>query len=90
VATKGFEGSPVIGFLRKLGAPLEKLFMSTAEEGAQTQIHCATAPQAEGGHYYVDCEIGAASTDSQDLTAAKRLWRETVEWVNGLPGSGRA
>jgi len=84
VATKGFEGSPVIGFLRKLGAPIEKLFMSTAEEGAQTQIHCATSPQAEGGHYYLDCEISEASSDSRDGEVAKRLWRETEEWINDL------
>jgi NAD(P)-dependent dehydrogenase (short-subunit alcohol dehydrogenase family) len=84
VATVGFEGSPIIGFLRKLGAPIEKLFMSTAEEGAQTQIHCATSAQAEGGHYYVNCEIGEASADSNDEKAAGRLWQETSEWVNSL------
>ena len=85
VATKGFEGSPIIGFLRKLGAPIERLFMSTAEEGAQTQIHCATSTQAVGGHYYFNCEIGEASTDSNDEEAARRLWKETLDWINGLP-----
>lgn len=84
VATKGFEGSPIIGFLRKLGAPIEKLFMSTAEEGAQTQIHCATSPEAEGGHYYFNCEISKASPDTEDGEAAQRLWRETEEWINDL------
>jgi NAD(P)-dependent dehydrogenase (short-subunit alcohol dehydrogenase family) len=85
VATVGFEGSPIIGFLRRLGAPIEKLFMSTAEEGAQTQIHCATSSQAEGGHYYVNCEIGEASADTNDEEAAGRLWRETLDWINCLP-----
>ena len=84
VATKGFEGSPAIGFLRKLGAPIEKLFMSTAEEGAQTQIHCATSPQAEGGHYYFNCKIHQASEESRDKEAAGRLWRQTLDWINGL------
>jgi len=87
VASKGFESSPIIGFLRKLGAPIEKLFMSTAEEGAQTQIYCATSPHAEGGHYYFNCEIGEPSAESHDREAASRLWRETLEWVNGLPKS---
>lgn len=87
VSTKGFEGSPIIGFLRKLGAPIEKLFMSTAEEGAQTQIHCATAPQAEGGHYYKDCAIGETSPETRDEKSAGRLWQETLDWINGLPKS---
>ncbi|MCZ6502184.1 MAG: SDR family NAD(P)-dependent oxidoreductase [Gammaproteobacteria bacterium] len=85
VATKGFEGSPIIGFLRKLGAPIEKLLMSTPEEGAQTQLHCATSPQAEGCHYYFNCEICEASAESKDEEAASRLWRETLDWINGLP-----
>ncbi|MGI9289522.1 MAG: SDR family NAD(P)-dependent oxidoreductase [Pseudomonadales bacterium] len=84
VATKGFAGRPIIGLLRKLGAPLERLFMSTAEEGAQTQIHCATSPQAKGGYYYFNCEISEASADSNDENAAERLWQETSGWVNGL------
>jgi retinol dehydrogenase-12 len=85
VATKGFEGSPIIGFLRKLGAPLERLFMSTAEEGAQTQLHCATSPQARGGHYYVHCAISEASAGARDEEAARRLWQTSLDWINTLP-----
>ncbi len=85
VANRGFEGQAVIGFLRKLGAPIERLFMSTAEEGAQTQILCATSAQAEGGHYYQDCAIGEASPDTLDEKAAWRLWQETLDWINSLP-----
>jgi NAD(P)-dependent dehydrogenase (short-subunit alcohol dehydrogenase family) len=84
VANRGFEGSPIIGFLRRLGAPLERLFMSTAREGAQTQIYCATSPGAKGGYYYVDCDISQASPDSQDRQVAQRLWRETSDWVGSL------
>ncbi|MEH6467115.1 MAG: SDR family NAD(P)-dependent oxidoreductase [Pseudomonadales bacterium] len=87
VADKGFEGQAVINFLRKLGAPIEKLFMSTAEEGAQTQLFCATSAQAESGSYYQNCAIHEASTDSQDEKAATHLWQETLDWVNGLPDS---
>jgi len=85
VATKGFENSPVIGFLRKLGAPLERLFMSTAEEGAQTQILCATSPRAKGGHYYVNCAVSEASPDTRDEGTARRLWQMTLDWINTLP-----
>ena len=85
VADRGFEDSPLIGFLRKLGKPIERLLMSTAEEGAQTQLHCATSPEAKGGYYYVDCAIGKASGDSDDKESAARLWRETQSWVSDLP-----
>lgn len=84
VASKGFANAPVISLLRNLGAPLERLFMSTAEEGAQTQIHCATSPNAEGGHYYVDCAIGQASAESEDQETAKRLWDSTQAWLQTL------
>ena len=85
VADKGFANAPLIAFLRKLGAPIERLFMSTAEEGAQTQIHCATSPEAEGGHYYVNCTIGQASEDSNDEVSASRLWDMSQEWLEDLP-----
>jgi NAD(P)-dependent dehydrogenase (short-subunit alcohol dehydrogenase family) len=85
VANKGFEGSPIIAFLRKLGAPIEKLFMSTVEEGIQTQIYCATATDAQGGHYYQNCQIRETTADTQDEKAAGRLWQETQDWVNNLP-----
>ncbi len=84
VADKGLEGHPLLGLLRKLGAPLEKLFMATAVEGAQTQLHCATSPKADGGHYYVNMEVTAASEDSQDKDAASKLWHSTEEWLNTL------
>jgi retinol dehydrogenase-12 len=87
VATKGFENSPVMGFFRRLGAPLERLFMSTAEEGAQTQIHCATSPQARGGHYYLHCAVSEASSDTQDDEVAQRLWQVTQNWIDTLPKS---
>lgn len=84
VATVGFEENPIIGFFRKLGGPIERLFMTTPEEGAQTTIHCATSPQAEGGHYYTNCGIGEASADTNDEKAAGRLWQETSDWIDTL------
>ncbi len=80
VADKGLEGHAIVGLLRKLGSPIEKLFMATAEEGAQTQIHCATSVEAESGHYYVNCQIAKASEDTKDEIAAGRLWKETEAW----------
>jgi NAD(P)-dependent dehydrogenase (short-subunit alcohol dehydrogenase family) len=88
VADRGLEGHPVIAFVRKLGAPFERLLMASAEEGAQTQVHCATAANAEGGHYYLQCRIGEAAPDTRDREVAERLWRETLDWLNSLPDSG--
>lgn len=81
VADRGFEGHALLGFLRKLGAPLEKLFMASALEGAQTQIHCATAEKAKSGCYYVNCEPADAIADSNNPKAAERLWLETEAWL---------
>ena len=88
IADKGLEGSRLVGWLRKAGAPLESLFMATAEEGAQTQTHCATAPGAVGGRCYLDCRAGEAGPDVEDEVAAERLWKEIAEWVGTLPAGG--
>jgi NAD(P)-dependent dehydrogenase (short-subunit alcohol dehydrogenase family) len=82
VADKGLEGHALLGFVRKLGAPLEKLFMATAGEGAQTQIYCATAPEAESGGYYVNCQRAETTADGNDANAAGRLWQDTQEWFS--------
>ncbi len=84
VADKGFEGHAIIGALRTLGAPIEKLFMTSAAEGAQTQIHCAIASAAIGGHYYVNCQVAKPTKDAEDQTAAARLWQETNAWLDKL------
>ncbi|MEH6583401.1 MAG: SDR family NAD(P)-dependent oxidoreductase [Halioglobus sp.] len=81
VADRGLEGHALLGFIRKLGAPLEKLFMASAQEGAQTQILCATAAEAISGCYYVNCEPTEASADSNNPEAAERLWLETGDWL---------
>lgn len=81
VADKGLEGHRFIAWLRKLGAPIEKLLMATAEEGAQTQLHCATAPGLKSGQYYVNCAVSNASSDCADQTAALRVWDKGQAWL---------
>jgi len=44
----------VVNSIRKLTEPLMNLVMITAEEGAQTQLYCATA-NVQSGQYYQDC-----------------------------------
>lgn len=84
VAGKGLEGHALINLLRRLAAPIESLFMASAEEGAQTQIYCATAPEAPSGHYFQNCAVAPASDDTQDHASGKRLWDETARWLEQL------
>lgn len=85
VADKGLAGNRLLLWLRKLGAPLEQLMMATPEEGAQTQVYCATAAEASGGHYFRDCAACPASSDSYDAEVAGRLWQQTEQWLNPKP-----
>lgn len=85
IADKGLAGSPRIAAIRKTLAPVERLFLLTAEEGAQTQLHCATDPGAEGGRYYVKCRPAQPSADALETAVSERLWRETQEWIGRQP-----
>jgi NAD(P)-dependent dehydrogenase (short-subunit alcohol dehydrogenase family) len=65
--------------------PLIKLRMRSPEDGAQTPLYCATAPELadESGHYYESC---ARKQPSRVVTPelAAELWERTSEWV-GAP-----
>ncbi|CAA0114507.1 3-oxoacyl-[acyl-carrier-protein] reductase FabG [Halioglobus japonicus] len=84
VASKGLQGHVLIELFRKLAAPLERLMMASAEEGAQTQIQCASSPTATSGSYYANCRLERSSEDSQDADAASRLWQETQIWLDSV------
>ena len=81
VADKGLEGTGVIEKLRRALSPVEAFFLKTPEEGAQTQIHCATSPRLPGGIYYEECQPAEPSQDAADEEVAARLWAETESWV---------
>lgn len=81
VAGKGLAGHAAIALLRRVLAPMERLMMASAEEGAQTQIYCATSPGAISGSYYQNCAVAAASDETADEAAAQRLWQQTSEWL---------
>ncbi len=84
IATKGLQEHPVLSRVRRFAAPLERLLLLTAEQGAQTTLKCATEPGLEGGRYFDACAVRPASTEAEDRTTAVRLWDETLEWVAGL------
>lgn len=71
---------------RQVPGPLRwlmKLGMISAEEGARTTLHCATAPAraGESGLYYDKCQPVAPSAAGQDRALAAELWRRSEDWV---------
>ncbi|MCA9545638.1 MAG: SDR family oxidoreductase [Myxococcales bacterium] len=74
---------------RKVPQPFRWLMtrsMVTVEEGAQTQIHCATAPECSDQHglYYVDSAPFRVAKLAEDDGNGEALWNDTADWI-GLP-----
>ncbi|MBW1762414.1 MAG: SDR family NAD(P)-dependent oxidoreductase [Deltaproteobacteria bacterium] len=81
VAGRGLEGTGFIEKARNALSPVEAFFLKTAEEGAQTQIYCASQPRLRGGLYYEECKPGEASKEAANAEIAARLWNETQAWL---------
>jgi retinol dehydrogenase-12 len=81
VADKGLAGTGWVEKLRNAFSPLEAFLLKTPEEGAQTQIHCATHPGLRGGLYYRECKPVPPSEDAEDVRVAARLWADTEAWL---------
>jgi retinol dehydrogenase-12 len=62
--------------------PVMKLFMKSADEGAETSLYCATAAELEGvsGLFYTDCREKAANPAATPELAAE-LWQRSQEWT---------
>lgn len=84
IADRGLSGNPRLEALRRALAPIERLFLLSPEEGAQTSLYCATSPDAAGGRYYRRCWPANASPDSADQAVAARLYEQTQAWVASL------
>jgi NAD(P)-dependent dehydrogenase (short-subunit alcohol dehydrogenase family) len=87
IADRGLSGNPRLEALRRAFAPVEKLFLLSPEEGAQTSLYCVTNPDAAGGRYYRRCRPANASPDSADQAVAERLYAQAQAWVARLPAS---
>jgi retinol dehydrogenase 12 len=63
--------------------PLLKLFMRSPRRGAETTLHCATAPElgAASGRYYRDCRESRPSAAASDEALAARLWAESERFT---------
>ena len=77
IADRGLEGHRVLGALRRVFAPVERAMLLTPEQGAQTTLHCATAPGLEGGRYFRNCAPATPTADALDAEVSARLWDET-------------
>lgn len=84
IADKGLAGQTLLAAVRRAFAPVEAFFLLTPDEGAQTQILCATRPGLAGGLYYRDCQPAQASADAADGAVAMRLWDETQAWLDRI------
>lgn len=84
IAGKGLAGNPLLEKARNSLAPIEAFFLLTPEEGAQTQLHCATAADAAGGLYYRNCRPAPPSADALDAQASGRLWEQTATWLRSV------
>jgi NAD(P)-dependent dehydrogenase (short-subunit alcohol dehydrogenase family) len=65
-----------------------KVFMTSAEQGAETVVHLAASPEVQGltGGYYERNRIVLPSGLAQDEELAERLWASSAALV-GLPAS---
>ena len=64
-----------------------KKFMVTPEQGAQTTLRCATAPELEketGRYYDKDGKEKRPARLADDADLARELWSKSAEWT-GLP-----
>lgn len=64
-------------------SPVALLFLRTANQGAQTVLHCATEPglEKESGHIYRDCKL-YVSKKKLDPDVALRLWDVSEKLTN--------
>jgi NAD(P)-dependent dehydrogenase (short-subunit alcohol dehydrogenase family) len=84
IADRGLEGHRILGALRRVLSPVERRVLLSPEQGAQTSVHCASAPGLDGGRYFRACAPSAASAESADAAVSARLWDATADWLAAL------
>ena len=82
VATDFAKNNGVIGRLFRV---VTRPFSLNSDQGAQTTIYLASAPEVEGvtGKYFVKCKEERSSPASYDEAAARRLWELSETLVDG-------
>lgn len=78
---KGLAGNPKLSAVRSKLAWIEKLILLSPQEGAQTQILCASAEDIKSGGYYRRCELADYSNSLNEAGIAEKLWQESSQWL---------
>jgi retinol dehydrogenase-12 len=83
IVQTGFGKDGDLGGIFGLGWRLIGPFLLTAEQGARTSIHCATAPELERvtGKYFDKCKEKRPNRAARDEKAAARLWTVSEKLV---------
>lgn len=63
---------------------LNRLFLLSPMQGAQTSIACASDPDFESGGYYERCELADHAQTANDVEVAKVLWKQSDLWFNSI------
>ena len=87
IADKGLANAPVLARMRKALAPLERRVLMSTTEGAQTTVHCASAPGLAGGRYFRHCAPAEPSPEAADRAVSARLWDRTAAWIAAQPSA---
>lgn len=68
-------------WLARAAAPFIFRNAKTPDQGAETVVYLASAPEVEGisGEFFINCEIAQAAERAHDELAAKRLWALSEE-----------
>lgn len=82
ISGKGLEGTGIIQTLRNIFSPVEAMILLSPDEGAQTQLLCATGTKVKSGQYYQRCEQVLPSEETKDQRVASKLWENTERWIN--------
>jgi NAD(P)-dependent dehydrogenase (short-subunit alcohol dehydrogenase family) len=81
IAGKGLAGNPLIESVRNIFAPVERFFLNTVEEGAQTVLYCASEKMLQGGSYFQRCRVSSPGADALDGSVSARLWNDMQAWI---------
>lgn len=69
--------------LNFLWGAMSRFCLKTLQEGIQTTLYCALAPELEGisGRYYRDCKEGTTHRNILKLEWREALWEQSVKLV---------
>ena len=73
--------------LDKISSSLSSLILLPVSAGAQTIVMCAGEPSLHGGRYYYRCTELVPSAECANGEVSRRLWDESLAWVESLPQS---